>query len=210
MLLIKKVSKLILGFLIIAFGLFLMKEANIGMNPWSTFHYGLSLKTNISFGTISQIVGLFFILIGLFFKKKPSIGTILNMILIGLFINTLDKYFPFVIPDNFILQIIICLIGLIIFSIGVYVYLSCGLGAGPRDGFMLGLVSSTNLHIGYIKTIVESIVFIIGLLLGAPFGLGSILTTILGGPLLHKIFKMFNYIPEKQKQYSIKELLLKK
>ena len=132
------------------------------------------------------------------------------MILIGLFINTLDKYFPFVIPDNFILQIIICLIGLIIFSIGVYVYLSCGLGAGPRDGFMLGLVSSTNLHIGYIKTIVESIVFIIGLLLGAPFGLGSILTTILGGPLLHKIFKMFNYIPEKQKQYSIKELLLKK
>lgn len=201
----KKIVHLIFGFFIIALGTFLMKEANLGMNPWGTFHYGISLKTGMPFGTVSQIVGLFLIGLGFFFKNYPGVGTILNMILIGSFVNLLDQIIAIPAIDHLILQLLLCLIGLILFTYGIYLYLICGLGAGPRDGFMLGIMKLTGLKTSYVKMGIESIVFIVGVLLGAPIGIGTVLATFLGGPLLEKIFKFHTYDPNMQTHLSIRQ-----
>lgn len=202
---IKKLFQLLLGFILIAIGIILMKETNLGMNPWNTFHYGLSLKTGLAFGTISQLVGLFFILLSLFFRMYPGIGTLLNMLLIGYFVNILDGFIDLGFISSLPVRILLCLVGLTIFSYGVYLYLFAGLGAGPRDGFMIGIMKKTGRPVSYVKTAMEAVVFALGIWLGAPFGIGSILTTFLGGPLLGFIFKLHHYDPKAQSHVSFKE-----
>jgi len=203
--LLKNFIRLFLGFFIISFGIVLMYKAAIGMTPWGTFHVGLMEVTPLSLGRISQLVGLIIILFSFALKIYPGIGTILNMIFVGYFIDVINNFFQINNLNSLIMKCLLCLLGLWIFSYGIYLYISSGLGAGPRDGLMVGLMKITGISVTYIKPAIEFTVIVIGILLGGPFGLGTFIVALLGGKFLDIIFKLHNYDPTKSEHLSLKK-----
>lgn len=193
---IKKLPKLFIGFALCALGITLMLTADIGLNPWGTFTSGLKSITHLSFGRLSQLIGFSIIILTIPLKVVPGVGTVLNMIFIGMFIDIFKSLSFMIQPSTFILQLFMCLVGLIVFSYGVYMYISCGLGAGPRDGLMLALIKITGKTATVIKPAIEITVTALGLLLGGPLGIGTVLVAFLGGKILDMIFTMKDYDPK--------------
>lgn len=193
---IKKLAQLFFGFFIIALGTVLNLQSNLGMNPWGAFHQGIALNTPLSFGQVSQLTGLLIIALSLFIKIRPGIGTVLNMITIGIFVDWIQKINLIPIPESLIVKLTYLLIGLFIFNYGVYLYLSTELGAGPRDGLLVGLVRITGKTVTTIRPMIEITVLTIGVLLGATFGIGTIVNALLGGWVLQRIFSFHNYTPK--------------
>lgn len=205
---IKKIPGLLLAFVICAYGLAQMKNVNIGMNSWATLNLGIAFKTSIDYGKASQLVGLAIILFSLSLRIYPGMGTILNMYFIGLFVDTIDKYNLTITPANYLLRIIALIWGLFVFSYGIYAYLKFELGAGPRDGLMVGLVKITGISVRYIKPIIEITVLLIGFLLGGTIGIGTIIVTFFGGYILDKIFKWKDFSPKTTKQRKLSDYII--
>lgn len=205
---IKKLPGLLLSFFICAYGLAQMKNVGIGMNSWATLNMGIAYKSGIYYGKASQLVGLGIILFSLFLKIYPGIGTILNMYFIGLFVDIIDKYRITMVPENSILKIVALVIGLIIFSYGIYSYLKFELGAGPRDGLLVGVVKITGVSVKYAKPAIEITVLIIGFLLGGTVGTGTVIVTLCGGYILDKIFEWKNFNPKKTDQRKLSDYIM--
>lgn len=186
---VKKIPGLMLAFLIIGYGIAQIKALNFGMAPWDTFALGISNHISLEFGQITQIMGLIIVLFTISIKIHIGIGTILNMIFIGLFIDIVSKFDILLSPENFFLKILILFYALIVQNYGLYSYLKYELGAGPRDGLMVGFVQITGLDVKYIRTAIESIVLIVGFLLGGTVGVGTVIATLSGGYILDKIFQ---------------------
>ncbi len=189
-----RILKTTFSMFITAIGIVLMMKANIGLNPWWTFTFGISQIFGISTGLVVQIFGLLFITIAYFLGVKPGITTVLEMILIGLYIDFLSS-FTFLIPDIFILQVLVSVIGLTILCFGLSLTISTGLGAGPKDSFTIAIMKKTNTNISQIKLIIEGSILIIGIIIGGPFGIGTIISTLLTGHLLSTFFKTLRYDP---------------
>lgn len=198
-----RLPKLFLGFFIIACGIVLMLNSDLGMNPWGTLHSGISMKFGITFGRVTQLTGITIIILGLFIKVYPGVATILNMYFIGFFVDFINGsgYIP--IYNNLPQQFGELLVGLLLFSYGLYVYISCGIGAGPRDGLMVGLMRITGLSATYIKPAIELTVLIIGYFLGGKIGIGTAIVAFSGGYILNAAFKFHNFDPNKTKQLSL-------
>lgn len=205
---IKKIPGMLIAFVIIAYGIVQMKNVNIGMNSWATLNLGVSFKTGIDYGKASQLIGLIIILFSVFLKIYPGIGTVLNMYFIGLFVDIIDKYNVVIIPENSILKIIALFWGNIVFCYGVYSYLKFEMGAGPRDGLLVGLVKITGVSVKYIKPMIEITVLLIGFLLGGTIGIGTFIVTFSGGYVLNEIFKQNNFDPHETNQRKFSDYIV--
>lgn len=204
---ILKLPKLVLGFTVIAIGINFSLYADLGTNPWGTFHQGISRISPISFGQATQLTGLIIILLSLLIKIYPGIGTILNMLLIGIIVDLLDKTGLFFVPELLVTKLAFLFIGMFLFNYGVYIYLSCGLGAGPRDGLLVGLVKYTGKSVSVIRPIIEVTVVLIGIFLGGSYGIGTIVNAFGGGYVLNVIFNYHRFNPKTVKQMVITELV---
>lgn len=196
--LIGRYALLIFGFAVIALGTTLTLYSELGMNPWGTFHQGVAKVTGLSFGTISQLTGLAVILFSLFFKIYPGVGTVLNMVMIGWMIDRLNQSGLIPHPTTPLMQYVYLIVGILLFNYGIYIYLVPDLGAGPRDGLMLGLVRMTGISVSIIRPMIEITVITIGVLLGGPLGIGTLLNGFGGGYVLNTIFKLHKYDPKRK------------
>lgn len=163
------------GLFIIANGIVFTINANLGVNPWDVFHIGLANQTGITIGRVMQGVGLLLIAVSYFLKVRLYIGTILNMIFLGLFVDLIIGWGYVFQPDLLWQRILLYLIGVVIFGFGVAVYISANLGAGPRDSLMLALTKASRFRVGTIRTFMEVTVAAIGFLLGGPLGIGTVI-----------------------------------
>lgn len=189
-----RILKTALAMFITAIGIVIMMKANIGLNPWWTFTFGVSQLSGISTGLVVQCLGLLFVVIAYLLGVKPGITTILDMILLGFYIDLISQL-PLPMSDKLIVQIPVSIIGLIIFCLGISLTLKTGLGAGPKDSLTFAVMKKTNTNINQIKLIIEGSTFAIGVIIGGPFGLGTIFSTLFTGKLLTIFFKKFNYDP---------------
>lgn len=201
--------KLILGFIIIAIGINLTIYADMGLNPWGTFHQGVSAITGLKFGLISQLTGVLIIALSLFIKIFPGIGTLLNMYFIGFLVDLFDGLSFIPIPDSMSIKVVYLIIGTIMFNYGIYVYLSCELGAGPRDGLLVGLVKLTGINVSVMRPIIEITILVTGIFLGGSYGLGTLFNALLGGSILHYIFLFHKFNPKETKQMVITDFFHK-
>ena len=151
-----------------------------GASPWSVLAQGISLNVNLSIGIITILVSIVVLIFWLPLNQKPGIGTILNAIIIGLMIDVCIKYVPT--PENYIYQILLAVIAVITVGLGGGIYLVANLGAGPRDGLMVGLQKKTNLPIAAVRGSLEIIVMSIGWYLGGTVGVGTLLFAFGIGP----------------------------
>lgn len=178
----KKIRQTILRYLAIFVGLFIVGngivltiQANIGVNPWDVLHIGIANRTGLTIGTVIQVVGLLLVVVSYFFKVKIYVGTVLNMIFLGLFVDLVIAWGYVPNPELIWQRIILYVSGVIVFGFGVAVYISANLGAGPRDSLMLALTQVSRFRVGTIRTFIEITAATVGFFLGGPLGIGTVI-----------------------------------
>ena len=165
-----------------------------GASPWSVLAQGISLNVNLSIGTITLLISIAVLLLWIPLGLKPGMGTIFNALIIALMIDLCIKFIPT--PSNYIHQIILAIISVITVGIGGGIYLVSNLGAGPRDGLMIGLQKITNLPIAVVRATLEISVVSVGWYLGGTVGVGTLLFAFGIGPCvalgLYLVGKIFS------------------
>lgn len=200
---LKRSPKFIFGLIMLSIGIVLMKRANIGMNPWGVFHTGIENATGIPLGWVIQIVGILVLLLSIILiKTKVGLGTILNILVIGTIINLFEILFTYE-PTVVLYQGILFTIGLFLITFGRSMYISSDLGPGPRDGLFVGISRITKFETKYIKPIIEAIVLLIGYLLGAIVGIGTVISVLLSGFMVNMFFKFFGFDSTKHYQNDV-------
>ena len=181
------------GLMLFGLGEGLLIVSFTGASPWSVLAQGISLKVNLSIGTITLLISIVVLILWIPLGQKLGIGTIFNALIIALMIDLCIKFVPT--PSNYINQLILATISVITVGIGGGIYLVSNLGAGPRDGLMIGLQKVSNLPIAAVRATLEITVVGIGWYLGGTVGIGTLLFAFGIGPsvalglyLVDKIF----------------------
>lgn len=191
----KRFIKLNFGLFLCALGISITISAQVGYSPWEVFHAGLANTMHIEIGTASILVGLIIGILSMALGEKIGIGTILNMVLIGLMMNVILGADILPTSENLFVGIFILLFGIIVFSLGSYFYIGSGFGAGPRDSLMIAVTRITKLPIGICRSSVELAAVLIGWQLGGLIGLGTVISVFSIGFFVHAIFHLLKFDP---------------
>ena len=175
----KRVLILFFGLAIFGLGDGLIIQSGLGNAPWSVLAQGISLKSGLSIGTSTLILGSLVLALWIPLRERPGFGTLSNIIIISLFIEIATNIFPK--QENIVPGVISTLVGIAMVGIGSSLYITCGLGPGPRDGAMTGLHQRTGVRVGRVRLGLEVVVSIAGALLGGTLGLGTLLFALLIG-----------------------------
>ena len=168
-----RVFILFFGLAIFGLGDSLFIQAGIGNAPWTVFAEGLTYKTGMSIGFATFVISVFVLLLWIPLKERPGFGTLSNIVLIATFIELGTHIFPE--AGSFAVGAIYNFIGISLVGIGSALYITCGLGPGPRDGAMTGLHYRTGVRVGRVRMAIEVTVLAIGYLLGGTVGVGTAL-----------------------------------
>ena len=182
------------GLILFGLGEGLLIVSASGASPWSVLAQGLFLNIGFSVGLISIFISLVVLLLWFPLKQKIGIGTILNALIIGLMIDVCFRHVAT--PESYINQIILGAVAVAIVGLGGGIYLVANLGAGPRDGLMIGLQKKTNLPIALVRGTLEITVMSVGWYLGGTVGVGTLLFAFGIGPCvalsLFLVNRLFN------------------
>jgi len=151
-----------------------------GASPYSVLAQGISLHTNLSVGMCTFLISVVVLILWIPLKQKPGMATILNALIIAIVIDLCIKYVPT--PSNYYNQLILAVFSVVTVGIGGGIYLVANLGAGPRDGLMIGLQKKTNLPIALVRATLEITVVSVGWYLGGIVGVGTLLFAFGIGP----------------------------
>jgi uncharacterized membrane protein YczE len=174
-----RVTILFFGLAIFGLGDALVVQSNLGNAPWTVFAQGLSLKTGLSLGWATFVTGCFVLLIWIPLRERPGFGTLANIVIISAAIEFGVSVFP--LQETLIGGLASALIGIALVGLGSALYITCGLGPGPRDGAMTGIHQRTGVRVGRVRMGIEVTVLIVGALLGGQLGLGTALFALLIG-----------------------------
>jgi uncharacterized membrane protein YczE len=185
-----------LGIVALGLGIATMVQAQIGLGPWDVLHQGIARRLDLSIGTVVILLGIPIMLLWIPLGERLGPGTVLNTMFVGTLINvfmgivpplTAEAVAP---PWLFPAQVAQMTLGVVIMGIGVGLYLSTGLGAGPRDGVMMGLVRRTGWSVRVIRTSMELGALFIGWLLGGTVGVGTLLFAFGIGPVVQATLRV--------------------
>ena len=171
---------LCLGLFLFGLGEGLLIISFAGASPWSVLAQGISLNLGFSIGIITFFLSIIVLIFWIPLKQKPGIGTIFNALIVAFMIDICIKFIST--PENYISQIFLAIIAVLIVGLGGGIYLVANLGAGPRDGLMVGLQKKTNLPIAAVRAFLEITVVSIGWYLGGTVGVGTLLFAFGVGP----------------------------
>jgi uncharacterized membrane protein YczE len=178
----RRLPQLMFGLVIVGFGFALMVEANLGLGPWEVLHQGISNRIGIPIGTVGIFVGLLVLAAWLPLRQRLGVGTVLNVITIGIVIDLT----MLLVPDlhSLLIRWPALLGGLLLVGIGGGLYIGAGLGPGPRDGLMTGMAARGWFSIRTARTLLEITALAAGWLLGGTVGIGTLLFAVGIGPLV--------------------------
>lgn len=188
--------KLIFGLFLHGLGIVMQIQANIGYAPWDVLHVGLAQTIGLTIGQASISVGLMILLIDLLLKEPLGLGSILNMLLVGLFVDLIMSTGLIPVMSHLIGSVLLLFLGLVVLALGVYFYIGSGFGAGPRDTLMVALNRRLNVPIGIARSGIEFTALVIGWLLGGMVGIGTIMAVILIGFILQSLFRLLRFEPK--------------
>lgn len=190
---IRNFIRLIIGLFVCSIGIVLTIQANLGLSPWDAFHHGLSKNLGVTMGQASILIGIIIIIIDILLGENLGVGTILNMFLIGMFMDffMLNNIIPT--SPNMITGFIMMFTGMFIMGIGCVIYIGAGYGSGPRDGLMVALHKKTKKPIKNVRTCIELFALIFGYILGGSIGIGTVITTLVFGLFIEKSFKVCKF-----------------
>lgn len=178
----RRVVQLLIGLALYGVSMAMMLRATLGLNPWDVFHAGVTSRVPVTFGQVTIIVGALVLLLWIPLRQWPGLGTIANVVVIGLAVDAALAVIDS--PTGLPAQLALLLAGLVLNGLAGGLYIGSQLGPGPRDGLMTGLALRTGLSIRLVRTGLELTVLGAGWLLGGPVGIGTVLYAMTIGPLV--------------------------
>lgn len=200
-----RLLRLIWGLFLYALGIVVTINASIGYAPWDVFHVGLVKTVGISIGTASIVTGVVIVAIAAFLGEKLGLGTLLNMVLIGVFMDLIIRINIIPMLNNFPLGIMMLIIGLFIIALASYFYIGSAFGAGPRDSLMVALTRKTGLPIGVCRGIIEFLAAFVGWRLGGMLGVGTIISALAIGFCVQVTFKLLKFEATEVKHETLEQ-----
>jgi uncharacterized membrane protein YczE len=184
--------RLVVGLWLFAAGVVMGLRSRLGVGPWDVLHDGIRHVTPLSFGVATIMVGMVLLVAGALAGVRPGPGTLVNMVLIGVFADAMlatgigadlgARGLP--------LRLAAVVVGVVLIAVGSALYIGAGLGSGPRDSLMLAVAARTGLRVGAVRAIIETTVLIVGVLLGGAAGVGTILFAFGIGPAVEVAFRL--------------------
>jgi uncharacterized protein len=190
---LRRLPSLYFGLFLFALGAVMILYANLGMSSWGVFQIGIMNTLGLTFGQASQLVGLGVLILGWFLGFPPGFGTVMNMYFIGFFIDLIMEWWTTPVSDNLLLQSALLVGGMAMIGVASFFYLNPKLGAGPRDGLMIGLVQKLDRPVGQIRGAIEVTVTVLGYFMGGPVGVGTVITAFTIGYFVQFAFRLGNY-----------------
>lgn len=206
--LLKKIFQVLLGLFIYSFGVYLTIAANIGLAPWDCFCMGISQHIPLNYGGTMVLISVTAILMQLLFRERIGFATILDALITGRLTQFFIDISPY--PENYSMLhgIVLMILGFLIIDLGIYVYMSAELGTGPKDGLMIVIGKKLpKIPIGVIGIMLWSAVTLIGWMLGGSVGIGTLLSILGAGFVIHIFYDAIGFEPRKLKHKSLKETI---
>lgn len=200
-----RILKLFGGLFLYAVGIVFTVNANIGLAPWEAFHQGISKTIGITMGQASIAMGLIVVIANSIMKERLGLGTLANMLFIGLFMDLLMLNHLIPIYENIVARVVMMVLGMFAIGVATYLYIGAGWGAGPRDGLMVALTKKTGKSVRLIRGAIETCVVILGYLMGGSIGAGTLIMALFIGFFVQLAFQLFKFDVTKVKHRFIDE-----
>ncbi|MER6949013.1 hypothetical protein ABT294_33835 [Nonomuraea sp. NPDC000554] len=183
-----RLARLYGGLALYGAGIGLQVESGLGNDPWDVFHQGVAFKAGLSIGTVIILVGALVMLLWIPLRQRPGVGTISNVIFLGLFADATIFLLPA--PGHWALSWLYLVLGVVSVALATVLYISARMGPGPRDGVMTGLVRM-GLSVRLARFLIEITVLAVGWLLGGTVGIGTLVFALAIGPLTQLFTRWF-------------------
>ncbi len=193
--LFRRLIRLVSGLFCFSIGILFCVQGQLGYAPWDILNDGVSKLCAISFGSASILIGVVLLLVLLAFRKPVGLGTVLNMVLIGLFYDILFSTGLVPSQTSFWPGLLFLGIGTLIIAVATFLYVGAGLGAGPRDGLMLLILEKTGWPVGLCRALIDVATTITGFCMGGFLGIGTIVCVFATGPAIQLVFMLFRFDP---------------
>jgi uncharacterized membrane protein YczE len=185
---IARTSALLIGLTGYGFSMALMVRAGLGLDPWDVFHQGLAGRTGMTIGIASAVVGVAVLLAWIPLRNRPGVGTVANVIVIAITVDAGMALLPT--PESLPVRVAMMLGAVVLNGLSTVLYIGAGMGPGPRDGLMTGLVARTGLSVRLVRTSIEATVLAVGWLLGGTVGVGTVVYALGIGPLVQLFLRL--------------------
>ncbi len=192
-----RLAQLNLGLVLFGTGLWLGLVAELGVGPWDVLTGGLSRQLGTPFGRTAIGVSVVVLIIGLAARVRPGLGTLLNVVVVGATVDVLLASPLLRDLDNapLLLRFTTTLLGIATVAVGSALYLGAHLGPGPRDGLMVAIHVRTGWRVGTARAVLEGVVLVLGVVLGGPVGVGTLLFALGIGPAVQVAFRVLRQTP---------------
>lgn len=184
------------GLVIFSFGVYLTIQASIGLAPWDVLAMGISQKTSVRYGDVALITSVIILGIDILMKEPIGIGTILDALIVG---KTTDLFRSLgLVPEQTTTAggVILISIGLLIMASAQWIYMSAGLGCGPRDSFLVAIGKRMkHVPIGLVQNGILVIVLAAGFLFHGPIGIGTLISVFGIGAAMQFVFRVVKFEP---------------
>lgn len=190
----RRLIQLYAGLLLYGFSMALMIESGLGLDPWDVFHQGVADRTPLTIGVVTIVVGALVLLAWIPLRQRPGVGTVSNVIVIGLAVDAAIVLLPT--PGHLVWRAGFMIAGVLLNAVATAAYIGARLGPGPRDGLMTGLVRRTGRSVRLVRTSIEVVVLAVGWLLGGTVGVGTVIYAATIGPLVHVLLPRLE-VPER-------------
>jgi uncharacterized membrane protein YczE len=178
----RRVPRLLGGLVLFGVGIALMVRADLGLAPWDVLHQGVAEHTGIAIGTVTILTGVVVLLVWIPIRERPGLGTVLNVVVIGLVVDATLALVEA--PTATWQRLAFLAVGIFVFGPGSGLYIGAGLGPGPRDGLMTGLARRGR-SVRVVRTAIELAALGVGALLGGRVGIGTVAFALTVGPNVH-------------------------
>lgn len=200
--LVRRLPRLLVGLVLFGVGIAMMVISDLGLAPWEVLHQGISINTGIPIGTVGILTGILVLILWIPLRERPGIGTVSNVLLIGIVIDLTLWLAPDRV-DAAWQQWALLIGGTLVIAVGSGLYIGAGLGPGPRDGVMTGL-GARGVPIGLARAIIEVSVLVAGWALGGTVGVGTVVFAFGVGPLVGwmlPVFRLPPMVPETEETF---------
>ncbi|MFE7799436.1 YitT family protein [Nocardia sp. NPDC057440] len=180
--LVRRLVALYVGLWLYGLSMAVMIRAGLGLDPWDVFHQGVAAHVPISFGAVTAVTGVVVLLAWIPLRQWPGVGTVSNVVVIGVSVDVGLWMLPE--WDSIPLRVAAMIAAVVLNAVATVLYIGAGMGPGPRDGLMTGLVRRTGWSVRLVRTGIEVSVLATGWVLGGSVGIGTLVYAFGIGPLI--------------------------
>lgn len=198
--------RILIGLLIYSFGVYLTIYANIGLAPWDCLGMGIAKRTPLNYGSSMVLIGICAIIVQLILRERIGFATLYDALLTGNIVQLLTDIYPYPEKHSLLLGIAYMLFGFLFIALGMYVYMKAEQGCGPKDGLLIAIGKRLpKIPIGIVEILLWAIVTLFGWLLGGSVGIGTVISILGAGAVMHLFYSIIRFEPRKLKHRSIQE-----